>query len=192
MAKKRLGPVIEAMDRQSVKGRLQLGNVLAYFERSEYTTADGLNQVLDKVDQILVKESICGVTRRSVQNIVFELASNSLIHNSAGLTVPELLVLALNNEQVEVWMFGGGRATQISRLGNIIKAINESARPPHHQAQLLARRDALAWRNRNSAPSARRGAGLGMLTIAALSSAPLYFYPNQSGRNASFALQSIV
>jgi hypothetical protein len=192
MTKKLLDSVVDVIERRGVKERLKPSDVLLYYDRSEYVSADGLNLVLQEIDQVLSTKSVPGVARRSAQNIVFELAFNSLIHRPGDLSVSELLVIALRNEQVEVWMFGGGRPSQVDRLEKIIKTVGKIAEPPHHRAVLLAQRDSRAWRNRTIAASSKRGAGLGVLTIAALSSERLFFLPTREGRNSSFALKSVV
>jgi hypothetical protein len=192
MTKKLSNSVVEVIERRGVKERLRPDDVLLYYDRSEYVTADGLNLVLREIDEVLAAKNVSGVSRRSAQNIVFELAFNSLIHRPGDLSVSELLVIALRNEQVEVWMFGGGRPSQVNRLEDIIKKVGKMAEPPHHRDALLAWRDSRAWRNRTTTSGSKRGAGLGVLTIAALSSERLFFLPTREGRNSSFALKSVV
>jgi hypothetical protein len=192
MVEKLPDSVTQVIGRQGVKERLKPSNILLYYDRFEYVTGDGLNHVLKELDEVLAKKGVPDMNRRSAQNIVFELAFNSLIHRPGDLSDSEFLMIALNNQRVEVWMFGGGRPSQVKRLERIIDSVSKIAQPPHHRAALLAERDARAWRNRSFSASPRRGAGLGMLTIAALSSERLFFLPTRAGRNSSFALKSVV
>lgn len=121
-----------------------------------------------------------------------EFAFNSVIHASGPEGASDLIAISLRDGHVGVWMFGSGRPAQVNRLERIIKSIYRIATPPDHQQTLLARRNEEAWRQRKLPESETRGAGVGMLTVAALSSRKLYFLKNLKDKKMSFVLQSVV
>jgi hypothetical protein len=192
MIKRSMDPVANAIALHGVKGRLNLGDVLLFYTRSEYVTGDGLNSILQEVDQTLEERGVPDISRKSTLNIIIELAFNSVIHSEDDAVASELLVIAQPHEHVSVSMFGGGHPAQINRLERIVESVRRIATPPHHQTKMLEQRDKDAWRRRNEAESASKGGGLGILTIAALSSQELYFLRKPENRKERFVLQSVV
>jgi hypothetical protein len=159
-------------------------------DRSNLIRGDGLNSFLKVVEQ-----KLSGLDPRKIhatKNIVLELAGNTLLHGSKGSATPELLLVMRHRGVVKVWMFGSGRKSQIERLDQIIEKIKNIADPPDHRSKLLKRRNHELIRKSASPTSRERGGGTGMMTIAALSSEPLWFEPKYGGREASFALRSVI
>jgi len=192
MTRRRIDLITDAISFHGVKGRLRVEDVILSYVRSEYVTGDGLDKVLEEIDNALAAREVGDVPRRSVLNIVFELALNSVMHSGDCASSSELLAIGLRDGHVSVSLFGKGRSVQINRLSQVIASVKSIADPPEHQAEMLKRRDEDAWRRRNEPESESRGGGLGMLTIAALSSQALFFVQKVKDQKASFVLQSIV
>jgi hypothetical protein len=112
------------------------------------------------------------------------------MHGTGGQTQPELLVVSRQDNAIRVWMFGQGHRRQIERLSQIIRAIDNIATPPEHRDILLRRRNREWLRTQSSPVSKVYGGGAGMLTIAALSSEPLWFLSGKT--NTQFVLSSTV
>jgi hypothetical protein len=160
------------------------------------TNGEKLNRFLQSMEAELQ-----GLDPRKIhaaKNIVLELAGNTFLHGAKDGTGQELLFVIRRGGVVSVWMFGAGRKSQIERLAVIIDRIGEIERivevadGSSHGEELLKWRNTELVRESNSPVSKERGAGVGLLTIAALSSEPLWFRPKYVGHEASFALRSIV
>jgi hypothetical protein len=192
MTKRRLDQVADAIAACGVRELLNIEDVVLFYNRSEYVTGDGLDSVLQEIDSKLEAKGIPDIARRSTLNIVFELAFNSVIHSGSSANASELLVIAVKDGHVSVSMFGDGRPEQLDRLERSIASVRKVAPPPNHQAKLLERRNEAAWRKRKVPKSASGGAGLGMVTIAALSSRALLFKRMTLDHGERFMLQSIV
>jgi hypothetical protein len=159
-------------------------------DRSDLIHGENLNNFLKMIEQ-----KLSGLDPRKIhatKNIVLELAGNTLLHGRKNRANPELLLLTRHLKVVKVWMFGSGRKSQIERLNQIIENITNIAEPPDHRSKLLKRRNDELLRKSASPTSKERGSGTGMMTIAALSSEPLWFRPKYGGREASFALRSVI
>jgi len=192
MTRKRLDPVVDAIASYGVRGRLSVDDVVLFYTRAEYTTGRKLDEVLDEIDRTLAARGIAEMARRSVLNIVFELSFNSVLHSHASANPTELLVIAVSNGHVSVSMFGDGRTDQVDRLERAIASVRAIATPPDHQAKMLEYRNRDAWRRRKVPDSPSRGGGMGMLTVAALSSEALFFTRKAHNRGERFVLQSVV
>jgi hypothetical protein len=151
-----------------------------------------LEMVLDMLEQALRATHVEDRTVYAVKNIVMELAGNTLLHGTGARTEQELLVVNRRGENVQIWLFGYGLNSEVDRLFGIIREIRSYATPPDHREPLLERRNIELMRRASSEPSKLRGAGVGMLTIAALSSKPLWFKLNAAREHSSFALRSTV
>jgi hypothetical protein len=192
MSGKRLEAVANAIAWYDVRGRLKVEDVVLAYCRAEYTTGNGLDAVLEEIDGTLKERGIPDTARRSVLNIVFELAFNSVIHSSHSARPGELLVIAISGGHVSVSIFGDTRPAQVDRLERVLALVRNLAAPPDHQVKLLERRNRDAWRRRKDPKGISQGGSLGVLTIAALSSEKLYFMRKPSDRSERFLLQSVV
>ena len=160
------------------------------WDRAQLITGDGLNKVLQSIEQKL--KGLDAQKIHATKNIVLELAGNTLLHGPKRSATPEMLLVTRHRGVVTVWMFGSGRKDQIRRLNQIITNIRDMAEPPDHQDELLRRRNLELLRRTSLPPSKQHGGGTGMMTIAALSSEPLWFLSEFSRGEASFALRSVV
>jgi hypothetical protein len=156
-------------------------------DRSDLVDGESLNGFLQSIEKGL--RGLEPSKIYAAQNIVLELAGNTLLHGADN--GQELLLLMRSGGVVSVWMFGSGRKSQIERLESIIASLGENAEDSNRQ-QLLKRRNIELVRRSSSPMPKEHGAGVGMLTIAALSSKPLLFKPRYGKDEASFALRSIV
>jgi hypothetical protein len=159
-------------------------------DRSDLIDGEGLNRFLQSIE-----DGLCGLDPSKIhaaKNIVLELAGNTLLHGPKDGTSQELLLLIRRRHVVSVWMFGAGRKSQIERLKSIIDRIGDSAEVFNDRQRLLKGRNMDLLRRSSSPTSNQPGSGVGMRTIAALSSEPLWFKPKYSNDEASFALRSIV
>lgn len=184
--------IADALALDSVRDKLRYQDIVLHYGREQYDTPEGMDKVLAGMEKELNARGVSSVTCRSAQNILIELVSNSLLHgsskNSAGA---ELLIVAMQDKDVAIWMFGAGRESQIDRLDRVIRLVGSIAEPPNHQAKLFKKRDDQAWATRNHRRNSP-GSGLGMLTIAALSSQKLFFRKMDKGREKEFVLRSVV
>jgi anti-sigma regulatory factor (Ser/Thr protein kinase) len=166
-------------------------DVIFSAERPDLVDGENLNNVLASVEAELRELGTDDQAVYAVKNIILELAGNTAMHGTGRQTEPELLVVSREEKAIRIWMFGKGRKTQIERLSQIIKAIDNMAVPPEHRDILLRRRNEKLLRTSLSPSSKVYGGGTGMLTIAALSSEPLWFLPSSANRQ-SFLLSSTV
>lgn len=167
-------------------------DVLIAAVRADLIDGERLEMVLDMLEQALRVTHVEDRTVYAVKNIVMELAGNTLLHGTGARTEQELLVVNRRGENVQIWLFGYGLNSEVDRLFGIIREIRSYATPPDHREPLLERRNIELMRRASSEPSKLRGAGVGMLTIAALSSKPLWFKLNAAREHSSFALRSTV
>jgi anti-sigma regulatory factor (Ser/Thr protein kinase) len=170
--------------------KIGLRTVIFSAERDDLIDGEKLNKVLSSVEKRLYELKTSDRTVYSVKNIILELAGNTAMHGTGGQTQPELLVVSRQDNAIRVWMFGQGRKKQIERLSQIIRAIDNIATPPEHRDVLLRRRNREWLRTQSLPVSKTYGGGAGMLTIAALSSEPLWFLPGKA--NTQFVLSSTV
>jgi hypothetical protein len=166
-------------------------DVIFSAERPDLVDGENLNIVLASVEARLDQLGTDDQTVYAVKNIILELAGNMAMHGAGWETEPELLVVSRQEKAIRIWMFGQGRKAQIERLGRIIREIDDIAIPPEHRDILLSRRNKELLRKSSSPASEVYGGGTGMLTIAALSSEPLWFLPSKANRR-SFVLSSTV
>jgi hypothetical protein len=164
--------------------------VILSAERDDLIDGEKLNKVLFSVEERLHELKMSDRTVYAVKNIILELAGNTAMHGTGGQTQPELLVVSRQDNAIRVWMFGQGHRRQIERLSQIIRAIDNIATPPEHRDILLRRRNREWLRTQSSPVSKVYGGGAGMLTIAALSSEPLWFLSGKT--NTQFVLSSTV
>lgn len=156
-------------------------------DRADLVDGETLNEFLHSIEYRL--RDLDPAKVHAAQNIVLELAGNALLHGANDGR--ELLLLLRNGNVVSVWMFGSGRKNKIERLESIIGGLSESADFDHREGFLRRRNSELLRRSSSPVPK-DEGAGVGMLTIAALSSRPLFFKPRYGKHEASFALRSVV
>jgi hypothetical protein len=167
-------------------------DVLVSAEGSDLTNGERLNDTLGALEGRLRDDGTEDREIYAIKNIVLELAGNAVLHGAGPPNQPELLVVSRHGPKVQVWLFGYGRTRQVDRLMKIIRAIGAIAKPPDHREKLLKKRNDDLVRRSASPPSEEHGGGVGMLTIAALSSEPLWFKLNQTDGYSSFALRSTV
>jgi hypothetical protein len=165
-------------------------DVLVSAVRADLIDGERLNAVLEELEQRLRDRDVEDRTIYAVKNIVMELAGNILFHGAGSRSEPELLVVNRRGSDVQVWFFGYGRPKEVDRLLRIIHTIATIARPPNHREALLERRNQGLMRR--AEPSNDYGGGVGMLTVAALSSQPLWFKLSGTKELSSFALRSTV
>jgi hypothetical protein len=165
-------------------------DVLVSAVRSDLIEGGRLEAVLDELEQRLREAAIEDRTVYAVRNIVIELAGNIRLHGAGSRSEPELLVVNRRGSDVQVWLFGYGRPENVDRLSGIIRDIKAIASPPNHREILLERRNQDLLRR--AEPSKVYGGGVGMLTVAALSSQPLWFKLSRTKEVSSFALRSTV
>jgi len=165
-------------------------DVLVSAVRADLVDGEQLEVVLDELEQRLRDAEVEDRTIYAVRNIVLELAGNIRLHGISSRSEPELLVVNRRGADVQVWLFGQGPRQEVNRLSDIIRDIKAIAIPPHHREVLLERRNQGLMRR--AEPSKVYGGGVGMLTVAALSSEPLWFKLGRAREVSSFALRSTV
>jgi hypothetical protein len=167
--------ILRAISEYRLESEFKAEDVILAADRSGLIHGEGLNSFLKSIEH-----EVSGLDSRKIcamKNKVFELASNMRLHGSKGGTEPGLLLLARKGELITVWMFGSGRKNQIERLKQIVASLRNIAERPDHRRELLKRRNLELLRKSASPAPKEGGAGAGILTIAALSSEPLSFYP---------------
>jgi hypothetical protein len=182
--------IVETVFRHRLEYEFKNADVFLAADRADLTNGEALNEFLAAIDQKL--SGLDPAKIHAAKNIVLELAGNVLLHGMKEVTTPELLLLICYQGVVKLFMFGHGRKSQIERLNQIIVDIRKMAEPPNHREQLLKRRNDEVLRRVSSQAPKETGGGAGMMTIAALSSEPLWFRPRYAGREASFALRSVI
>jgi hypothetical protein len=167
-------------------------DVLVSAVRADLIDGERLDAVLDELERALRNADIDEQAIFAVKNIVMELAGNIFLHGTGARREQELLVVNRHGDDVHIWLFGYGLRSEVERLISILREIAAMADPPHHSETLLRRRNHEVMRRAESVPSKLRGGGVGMLTIAALSSKPLWFKLNAIRDHSSFVLRSTV
>ena len=167
----------------------QSDKILVSVERDEFTEGERLNTVLRKMETILRGEGIDEETICAAGDVVLELVGNAVLHGRGSQHEPELIVVSRSQNHLHIYLFGYGRESQIKRIREIIQLIGKIATPPDHRQKLFARRYENLRRTAKSPSARKQGAGVGMLTLAALSNRPLLFKPSPTKRKDSFALR---
>ena len=165
------------------------GDILMSAERADLIDGGRLETVLKNMEARLHEEGVDEETILSAGDAVLELAGNAALHGRGSQSEPELVVVSRDQSQLNIYMFGYARESQIKRIHEIIQSIEKIAKPPDHRQKLFARRYENLRRTEKSPSARKQGAGVGMLTLAALSNRPLEIKFGSTKWKDSFALQ---
>jgi len=165
-------------------------DVLVSAVRADLVDGGRLEAVLSELERQLRAAKIDDQAIHALKNIVLELAGNIALHGTGSRSEPELLVVSRRDFCVQVWLFGYGRPKEIERLFKIIRDIGSIGGSPDRRTALFEQRNQSIMQK--TEPGKLSGSGVGMLTVAALSSKPLWFKLGKTREYSSFVLRSTV